>query len=53
MRIYFLYFPNEESFSSVSLDPARLWVLSVLLTVLNLSRTGRYFPVLDQDLNSN
>lgn len=51
MRVYLVYLPNEESFSSVSLDPARPWVPSVLLTVLNPCRTGDYFPGLDQDLN--
>lgn len=51
MRIRFVYFTNEERFSSVSLDCARLSVLSVLLTVLNPCRAGDYFPVLSQDLN--
>lgn len=51
MRIYLPYFSNEEHFSSASLDPLRLWVSSVLLTVLNPCRTGDYFPVLDWDLN--
>lgn len=43
MRIYFAYLPDEEGFSAVSLHPARLWVLSVMLpTVLKPCRAGEY-----------